>query len=181
MSRRFMVVGLVLALIVAVLGACSPAPAVPAQAATDEPTVVVSEPTEEAANPQQGGLVPADSRLVVIQRRGGLCVSGSECAWTMTVLNNGSYTAKQDENVVEGRLSEDQVVKIRSLIAETDFQSILATPFTDTCPIAYDGQESVYTVYPNGEALELASCTVVIDPALPLFAMLDQIAVEASQ
>lgn len=181
MSRRLAVMGLVVVLAAAILGACSPTPAVEAQQPTDEPTVAPV-PTDEVVVPQQGGgLVPADSPLVVIYRHGGLCVTGSECAWTMTVLNDGSYTIKQDENIVEGSISEDQVVKIRSLIAETDFDSILATPFTDTCPVAYDGQESVYTVYPNGEALELASCTVVIDPTLPLFATLDQIAAEASQ
>ena len=145
---------------------------------TDPPT---AEPTDAPTADPQDQPIPVDGPLAVIYRHGGLCVTGGECQSTMTIQNDGTYTVTVNgQEPTEGSLTAEQVAQINTLISETDFDTILNTPFTGDCPTAYDGQETVYTFYQTGGAMELANCTVTVDPEAPLFALLDQIFVDAT-
>ena len=171
-SKRFSAMLLVASLIGVMLAACAPAVAVP----PTEPTAVPTEvPTDVLIDP-----IPVDGPLAVIYRHGGLCVTGSECASTMTIQNDGTYTVTVNGETKEGSLTAEQVAQINKLMGETDFDKILNTPFTGDCPTASDGQEVVYTFYQTGGAMELARCKVTIDPSAPLFALLDQLFADAT-
>jgi hypothetical protein len=63
------------------------------------------------------------------------------------------------------------VAALRAEIDRANFPLILSHPFRDTCPTAYDGQETIYTfTHMQGTAFErIGSCDVVIDPHHPLF------------
>ena len=54
-------------------------------------------------------------------------------------------------------------------IEQADFDAIKSQPFTDTCPIAFDGQQFVYTFSVTGGSERIDSCQVVVDPENPLF------------
>jgi hypothetical protein len=167
-SKRIATALFVLIALLALVG-CQPALEVDAgvdgNGATQEPA-----PVEEAADPDaaQGG------PLVKVYRHGGLCLSGSECSSELLINRDGSYILRNgDEEPVEGALPAEQVDAIQAALAEADFEAIKAVPFTDTCPVAYDGQEVIYTFYVEGGEEEIAGCEVQIDPAHPLFAAVE--------
>ena len=54
-------------------------------------------------------------------------------------------------------------------LSQADFVALMRRPFTGTCPIAYDGQETIYTFTTASGAVRIASCEVVVDPVAPLF------------
>ena len=54
-------------------------------------------------------------------------------------------------------------------IVQADFAALQSHPFTDTCPIAYDGQETIYLFTTSSGLQRIASCEVVVDPTAPLF------------
>ncbi|MNT91347.1 hypothetical protein D3C72_2324260 [compost metagenome] len=60
-------------------------------------------------------------------------------------------------------------------IEKADFAAIQAVPFTGTCPIAYDGQELIYTFHLAGAPRTIASCKVQIDHGSALFKAVDQV------
>jgi hypothetical protein len=179
----------VLSVFILILSACAPAPAAqptdevtpePTEVVTDEP-VVTEEPvvTDEPTADPQGGLVPADDVLVQILRTGGHCMGS--CDWTLTITQNGHFVADGnfEGSDLEGDLTEEELLTLRDLIAETDFEAIQNTPFTDTCPIAYDGQKSIYTIANGEEVIVLDNCEVTVDPASPLFALLEVLIAKA--
>jgi hypothetical protein len=145
---------------------------------TDEPTLALTDAPTELPQllPTSTGTQPVQP-LVTVQRHGGLCVAGA-CQSTMSIYENGSisYDYVGQEEVVGdgGALSDDALNELHELIAQTDFKAIKSVPFTDMCPTAYDGQEVIYVVTDaDGVEQRLASCEVVIDPSLPVFAWLD--------
>jgi hypothetical protein len=114
--------------------------------------------------------------VLILSRQGGLCVYGA-CEWTFTIYQDGSAAVVDGSGTSqEAMLSSEQMAQLHDLIEATDFAAIQAVPFTDTCPIAYDGQESIYTIQTSHGEEVLASCTVVIDPTLPLFRWIDDLA-----
>jgi hypothetical protein len=54
-------------------------------------------------------------------------------------------------------------------IAQADFLALKSRPFTGTCPIAFDGQETIYTFATASGSERIATCEVDVDPAAPLF------------
>lgn len=113
--------------------------------------------------------------LVLVWWHGGLCTYG-ECTGMLSIESSGEYfTGRYNEaqTVPAGTLTEAEMAELRGLIAQTDFDALRATPFTETCPTAYDGQEVIYTINVDGIAQTLASCEVVIDHTHPLIAWLD--------
>jgi hypothetical protein len=91
--------------------------------------------------------------IVSVVRRGGLCISGSECRSTFritdaTVTGDG-YRAR--------RLKPAERAELLRALKVFDPAYLGAHPFTGTCPIAYDGQESIYRF--RGVKRALASCT----------------------
>ena len=58
-------------------------------------------------------------------------------------------------------------------VEQADFEAIKSQPFTDTCPIAFDGQQVIYTFWIVTHSEQIDSCQVVVDPANPLFVAVD--------
>jgi hypothetical protein len=114
--------------------------------------------------------------LMTLYRHGGLCVYGG-CEWTFAIDEDGSAVIADGGSArIQTALSNRQIAELIALIEQTDFAAIKAVPFTDTCPTAYDGQESIYTFQTTRGEEVIASCQVVVDPALPLFRWIDELA-----
>jgi hypothetical protein len=106
--------------------------------------------------------------LVTIVRHGGLCVSGRECRSVFRV-GDATITAP---GYVPRRLATGERRALLRAIATLDLAAIRKHPFRGTCPVAYDGQESVYRF--RGFTTPLASCTFDLErvPAVRLAARL---------
>ncbi len=76
--------------------------------------------------------------IVSVVRHGGLCISGSECRSTFritdTIVTGDGYRAR--------RLKPAERAELLRALKAFDPAYLAAHPFTGTCPIAYDGQES---------------------------------------
>jgi hypothetical protein len=142
------------------------------------PTVVSTtapELTRPAATASPSPRGDADAPLMSLYRHGGLCASGA-CEWTFTLQADGTAAIVENSGTrIDALVSQDRMAQLRALIEQTDFAAIKALPFTDTCPTAYDGQESIYTFQTSRGQEVLAGCEVVIDPALPLFRWIDDL------
>jgi hypothetical protein len=118
--------------------------------------------------------------LVTVETRGGECVAGP-CGQTITIDRDGRvHLAAKPPNDL-GRVTPDALRNLVTLIATTDFDAIKSRPFTGECPTAYDGQERIYTFSAPSGVETIASCSVVVDPALPLFAAVDAVVSAAGQ
>ena len=112
--------------------------------------------------------------LVVVETRGGECDDGP-CGQTITIDRDGRvHVAAKPPNDL-GTVTPEVLDTLDALIAATDFGAIKSHPFTGECPTAYDGQETIYTFSAPGGVETIASCSVVVDPALPLFAAVDAV------
>jgi hypothetical protein len=105
-------------------------------------------------------------QLLLREAAGGLCSSGQECRATITFRTDGSWTALGAGSRRDGQLSATELGRLREATAATGLAS--APPATETCPLAYDGQEITYTWNTGGAEFTAASCTVSFDPADPL-------------
>lgn len=111
---------------------------------------------------------PADGPLVAIETRGGLCPDGS-CGILIVVERDGRVHAPAKPPNDLGSIPPLTLAALDLAIRATDFADLRRHPFTELCPTAYDGQETVYTFGAPGGAERISSCEVAIDPAAPLF------------
>jgi hypothetical protein len=110
------------------------------------------------------------SPLVTVETRGGLCANGA-CGSIVSIEADGRVRQVRPTELPLVRLPPDLIEALRTEIDRADFGLIESRPFTGTCPVAYDGQETIYifTVH-QGTAFErIATCEVEIDPNHPLF------------
>lgn len=106
--------------------------------------------------------------ILRVRAEGGLCIYG-QCGSETVFYTTGRYTYKEGQrDEVEGKISMEDITTLGRLINAADFAVIKSRPFTDTCPIAYDGQEFIYTFSEKNEMI--SSCKVVVDQEDPLFA-----------
>jgi hypothetical protein len=106
--------------------------------------------------------------LVTVETRGGMCVQGA-CDSTIAIEADGRVHAIAPVPAELGTVPDRGLEALTTEIAQADFAALTSRPFTGTCPIAFDGQETVYTFSIGSDTQRLASCEVVIDPAAPLF------------
>jgi hypothetical protein len=113
-------------------------------------------------------LPAADAPVVTIEFHGGLCADGGECRSVFVIRGDGMIV---DPTRGDGPIKADpgQFARMLSAIASTDLQAMKARPFTGTCPIAFDGQEAIFTFRLAGGDLRLASCESELDPEHELF------------
>ena len=78
--------------------------------------------------------------LVVVVRHGGLCLTGSECRFVFRITD----TTISGEGYRSRALSPAVRRSLLSAIHELDAAYLRRHPFTGTCPMASDGQESIY-------------------------------------
>jgi hypothetical protein len=91
--------------------------------------------------------------LVTVVRHGGLCIDRSECRTVYRVTDTRITAA----GFLPRRLAPGERRALLRAIRALDLAAVRARPFTGTCPIAYDGQESIYRF--RGVSQPLASCT----------------------
>ncbi len=103
------------------------------------------------------GVIPADGNaLVTVETSGGECPQGP-CGDHYVIHRDGRVEGSRGE---QPRLSPDLVQGIARLAANTDWNAVLARPFTGECPTAFDGQKVVYTFETVGGPVVLDSCEV---------------------
>jgi len=110
----------------------------------------------------------ADGILLTVETVGGHCIQGS-CDSTITIDSNGKAQQLKPEPKDLGTVPADVVDALVVEIDQADFDAITSQPFTDTCPIAFDGQQFIYTFTIDGGSERIDSCAVVVDPEAPLF------------
>jgi hypothetical protein len=89
------------------------------------------------------GAVSADSGaapLVTVIRHGGLCITGSECESTFRIGDR----IVSGEGYVSRPLKAAERAALLRAIGKLDVAYLREHPFKGTCPVAYDGQESIY-------------------------------------
>jgi hypothetical protein len=154
--RTFVAVAAILAIL---LSACSAAASSPGTSA-------------EPSSPPSAVPSVATGPLVTLETQGGHCMQGA-CGGTVAIDTDGRVHSTAPEAKDLGVLSDVLLEALTTEIEQADFEAIQSRPFTDTCPIAFDGQQLIYTfTMPSGTA-KVDSCAVIVDPAHPLFAAAD--------
>lgn len=107
--------------------------------------------------------------LLLIRAEGGHCINGG--CWSEQQINaDGSFTVTDSTGANKhGTVDAATVAELTQQIAATDFEQVKAQPFTGTCPLAFDGQELIYTFQTLSGPQTIASCTVGIDENSSLF------------
>jgi hypothetical protein len=145
----------VTAILVIVLSACS--------AASSPPVPSGSPSSPPSASPAAG------RSLVTVETQGGECMQGA-CGGVVVIDADGRVHTGPPENKELGVVPAATLGGLATEIEQADFAAIKSRPFTDTCPIAFDGQQVIYTfATPSGDE-RIDSCEVIVDPANPLFA-----------
>lgn len=127
-------------------------------------------PSASADEPTPSGA--ADGVSVTVETTGGECLAGA-CGSTITIEPDGRAHQLKPAPAELGVVPEAIHDALVTEIEQADFDAIRSHPFTDTCPIAYDGQEIIYTFTIAARSERIDSCEVVVDPAHPLFAAVD--------
>jgi hypothetical protein len=121
-----------------------------------------------AACSRQDPVPPSPVSLLSVETRGGMCPNGP-CGSLITIDTDGSIHQLKPTDLVLGQVPPQLFETLRIEIDRADFPMIESRLFTDTCPTAYDGQETIYTFHLPTGGEEIASCKVAIDPNHPLF------------
>src|SRR5262245_8387756 len=114
-------------------GGASPSPASPA--ASPQPSVAVASPSEPAAAPDV---------TIQVETTGGMCIDGP-CGSTVVISSDGSVKQTAPKAKDLGTVSQPTLEALLTEVEQADFDAIKSHPFIDTCPIAYDGQQFIYT------------------------------------
>ena len=155
-----------LVLCLALLG-CTSERLVPPPSTTAAP---VSTPATETAGASTEPLpTPEPFPLVSIEWRGGECPSGL-CTRLVNIEGDGRFHEVIPKDQVTGRVPPDLLDALQVEIERANYPLILSRPFTGTCPIAYDGQQVIYTFHVSTGDRTVDACKVAIDPNHPLFA-----------
>src|SRR5687767_1713111 len=94
----------------------------------------------------------ASRPIATVVRHGGLCRTGSECRSLLRITDT---TISGSEYKPRRLLPSERRALLRAIRA-LDPAYLAAHPFRGTCPIAYDGTESIYRF--RGFGRPLASC-----------------------
>ena len=112
--------------------------------------------------------LPGTGPLLSVRTHGGLCMDGP-CDDTVILERDGRVHNAEDPAADLGRVDNQGMAALTAAINAADFTALKAQAFTGECPIAFDGQEYVFTFNPPGTTHTLASCEVEIDWSNPLF------------
>jgi hypothetical protein len=126
----------------------------------------------ETPPPSVAAATPFAFPLVSVEYRGGMCVSGS-CDQVLNIEADGRIHQVIPKDRVLGVAPPEAIDALRTEVEQADYLAIESRPFTGTCPTAVDGPETVYTFHVTTGDREIASCTVAIDAADPLFVAVD--------
>jgi hypothetical protein len=119
--------------------------------------------------PAVASFVPAAGPLVTITTRGGECPEGM-CEAVTIIERDGRLHVTKPEVADLGTIPTAALAALDAAVRTTDFAAIRARPFTGECPVAFDGQETIYEFAAPSGIERLESCQSEIDPSHPLFA-----------
>jgi hypothetical protein len=111
--------------------------------------------------------------LMKIEYQGGLCVYGGCYSYTLIYRNGTVLRSDRPDVVTRGQLDAESLQTLIDVIDTADYAALRAVKFTDICPTAYDGSETVYTFYHKGDAEVISDCEYVIDYSQPLFSTIN--------
>jgi hypothetical protein len=157
------VIRLLLVLLLPIVAAACAASAPPSASPSATPTL---------PPPSVAVATPFAFPLVSVETRGGECPSGT-CDRLLNIEADGRIHEVIPKDRVLGTAPPEVIDALRVEVEQADYPKIRSRPFTGTCPIAFDGQETIYTFHVTTGDREIASCTVAIDPADPLFVAVD--------
>ncbi len=122
--------------------------------------------------------------LIKFNSIGWLCQYGL-CESEVIILDNGqmqkttfeqeSKTNKFTKQTKTSPIDSKDFAVLQNQITNTNFEEILKTKFTETCPAAYDGQQNIFSIYQKGHEYKLDTCAQVIDPEQPPFKLIYQL------
>jgi hypothetical protein len=150
--------------------ACATAPT-PAPTSAP-PSVEPPSPSGPTTSPQPRPSEAVDGVSVSVQTLGGHCVQGS-CDTVITIEPDGRAHQVEPEPKELGTVPHEIMEALVVEVQQTDFEAIRSHPFTDTCPIAFDGQQLIYSFWIVTYDERIDSCETVVDPANPLFVAVD--------
>jgi hypothetical protein len=107
--------------------------------------------------------------LLTIEQRGGHCMDGP-CGTTLILEFDGRVHQPVKEPMELGVVEPDMLAALQQAIAEADFEEIRSHPFTEECPVNYDGTELVLEFATSDGVERIEGCQVAIDWNSPLFA-----------
>lgn len=137
-----------------------------------QPTPSTSPSVSAPAEPSTAGATAKP--LLTITTRGGMCPNNG-CATTTEIATDGTYEVSIGGGPsTSGKLAQEQAAALVQQVEQADFDELSSRPFTGTCPIAFDGQELIYTFHTDQGDRVLESCTVEIDATSPLFQTIEQ-------
>jgi hypothetical protein len=149
------------------LAACAAAPA-SAPPSGQPPTSPAPSGSPDVPNPSEA----VDGVSVTVEAIGGHCIQGA-CDSTITIEPDGRAHQTKPEAKELGTVPREIMQALVVEVEQADFEAIKSRPFTDTCPIAFDGQQFIYTFWIVTHSEQIDSCQVVVDPADPLFVAVD--------
>jgi hypothetical protein len=118
--------------------------------------------------PVVASLVPAAGPLVTVTVRGGECVNGP-CGGSTVIERDGRIHQTEPAAADLGQVPNDVLAALDAAVKTTDFDVIRARRFTGECPVAFDGQETIFEFGAPGGVERIATCETEIDPNNPVF------------
>ncbi len=128
----------------------------------------------------------ATTDLLTVTLTGGACLPRL-CDRTLVIQRNGNYQYFIGEGIkATGQLRRRELLELKRLIKQANFESIKSQPFKGTCPIAYDGSKTIYRFFPKGQPAEVIDdCEIAVDVQQPLFkqtqAILQRLVMDAAE
>lgn len=113
-------------------------------------------------------LAPLFGPLATVTVRGGECPQGA-CGGTTVIERDGRVHQTVPVAKELGQLPDDLLTALAAAVNTTDFDVIRAKPFTGECPVAFDGQETIFEFGAPAGSQRIATCETEIDPTHPLF------------
>ncbi|HEY0220660.1 MAG TPA: hypothetical protein VGC58_00360 [Candidatus Paceibacterota bacterium] len=114
----------------------------------------------------------SNNTLIKIYSHGGLCASGEMCESTIVITSLGKITKAGKD---AGTVSSGDLNNLISKINSANYEVMLKSKFTGTCPVAYDGQRFEYAFYSDKGEYIIDSCKVAINQNWELFVELNNI------
>lgn len=113
---------------------------------------------------------------------GGLCLYGG-CYSETRIAQDGTVAklepSKGDLKEMIAKeswqISSEDLNKLIGLINTTDYESIKANKFDETCPTAYDGPEYTYVIETKRQSEVISTCKYAIDNDQPIFSLLSRL------
>lgn len=123
--------------------------------------------------PVVASLAPQVGPLATVTVRGGECPQGA-CGGTTVIERHGRVHQTLPVATELGQLPKDLLSALEAAVNTADFDLIRARPFTGECPVAFDGQETIFEFGAPGGTQRIATCETEVDANHPLFLAVTQ-------